>query len=340
MEQLKSNCKKRFIKGILGKKGRRVSVGNVVSIATTDLMDICGASFPDVHCDSNAMTDLAAAGHLICGFDSVMPIFSVVQEAAALGCEIDWGSKNTMPTVRSHPFAVNNSFEFNLDWQNQKPITSVLDSISQLRSNLGADAAIVGKVMGPWTLSYHLMGTEEFLINTAADVEIAIKSLDVLKDITLEFAKMQIRAGADVICLADHATGGMVSPQNYSKLLQPIHQYLCSQIGVPIVLHCCGDTSDRVHLFAESGFDCFHFESHVNLTKAKELVKGKISLMGNINNPEILLSSTSDIVYQKCVEAISNGVDVLSPECAVPLATPIENLKSMVSAAEDFAKAD
>jgi len=29
-----------------------------------------------------------------------MPVFSVVQESAALGCEVDWGTKGSFPAVR------------------------------------------------------------------------------------------------------------------------------------------------------------------------------------------------------------------------------------------------
>jgi [methyl-Co(III) methanol-specific corrinoid protein]:coenzyme M methyltransferase len=35
------------------------------------------------------MAELALAGHEIVGFDTVMPEYSVVQEAAALGARID-----------------------------------------------------------------------------------------------------------------------------------------------------------------------------------------------------------------------------------------------------------
>jgi [methyl-Co(III) methanol-specific corrinoid protein]:coenzyme M methyltransferase len=60
-------------------------------------MDAAGVSFPEAHLDANAMADLALAGHEILGFDTVMPEYSVQQEAAALGCEVDWGNRDRMP---------------------------------------------------------------------------------------------------------------------------------------------------------------------------------------------------------------------------------------------------
>ena len=86
-----------------GKKGNRPPVGNPTSIVCQGLMDACGISFPEAHLDPQAMADLALAGHEILGFDTVMPEYSVDQEAAALGCEVDWGDRNTMPDTKYFP---------------------------------------------------------------------------------------------------------------------------------------------------------------------------------------------------------------------------------------------
>ena len=93
------------------------------------------------------------------------------------------------------------------------PIQVVLDAVGILRKAIGDRVVIVGKAMGPWTLSYHMNGAEPFLMNTIAAPDRVRRSLDMLKTVTIEFAKAQMRAGADIICIADHATGGMVFRQ-------------------------------------------------------------------------------------------------------------------------------
>ncbi|NIR14062.1 MAG: MtaA/CmuA family methyltransferase, partial [Desulfobacterales bacterium] len=80
-----------------GRKGDRPPVGNPTSIVCHDLMDACGVSFPQAHLDAQAMAELAIAGHEIAGFDTVMPEYSVHQEAAALGSHVDWGHRDMMP---------------------------------------------------------------------------------------------------------------------------------------------------------------------------------------------------------------------------------------------------
>jgi [methyl-Co(III) methanol-specific corrinoid protein]:coenzyme M methyltransferase len=280
------------------------------------------------------MAELAATGHDVLGYDTVMPVFSVVQEAAALGCQIDWGGLEMMPGARTHPFAQQEDFRISEGWIEAPSIQVVLQALHLLRQRLGDRVVIVGKVMGPWSLSYQLMGIEEFLVSTLQDPERARRSLNVLKTVTIEFARAQVQAGADIICLADHATGGMVSPLAYRDFLLPLHHEITAEIGCPTVLHCCGNTTDRLAYFAQAGFDCYHFESQVRLADALAAASGKMTLMGNINNPVLMLTGAPGKVAQACREVIHSGVQILAPECAVPLTTPLENLKMLVEVAE------
>ena len=125
-------------------------------------MKASGAWFPEAHLDAVAMASLAATGHTVLDYDTVMPVFSVVQEAAALGCKIDWGTPNTMPTARSHPLRDNDKPSLSDHWMEAPSIQVVLEALQQLRRGLGHKVVIVGKVMGPWTLSYHMMGVASF----------------------------------------------------------------------------------------------------------------------------------------------------------------------------------
>jgi uroporphyrinogen-III decarboxylase len=65
-----------------------------------------------------------------------------------------------------------------------------------------------------------------------------------------------------------------------------------------------------------------------------EIATGEMTLIGNINNPELLLGGTPDQVAEACRDAINGGVQILSPECAVPLTTPLKNLQTLVEVAE------
>jgi [methyl-Co(III) methanol-specific corrinoid protein]:coenzyme M methyltransferase len=321
--------KRRFMAGILGGRVDRPAVGSVTSVATVEQMEMTGAYFPDVHTDGEKMARLAAGARDILGYDAIMPYFSVQAAAAALGSEVDWGDIENMPVARSHPWSDPEEVRIPDDFLEKPSIKAVLDAIAILRHKYGHRVAIVGKVMGPWTLAYHMHGVENFLIETITDPDKAHRFLDLLKEVSVLFGLAQVRAGADVICLGDHATGDLVGPWTYRDYLPPYHREITQRIGSPMVLHCCGNTLDRMDYICESGFDCFHFESKVDAREAVEKVNGRISLMGNLNNPETLLNGTADEVAEQARYAVEAGVQVIGPECAIPLRTPLENLKAI-----------
>jgi MtaA/CmuA family methyltransferase len=135
--------------------------------------------------------------------------------------------------------------------------------------------------------------------------------------------------------VADHATGHLVSPRHYEEYLLPIHKEITALIEGPLILHVCGNCNDRPELFAETGFDAYHFEWQVDARSAVEKIGHRISLVGNVNNPETLFMGTPEDVYKQARCAIEAGINIIGPECAIALPTPLENLKAIVSAAHE-----
>jgi MtaA/CmuA family methyltransferase len=317
-----------------GRRGPRPAAGNPTSIACHELMDKVGVSFPAAHLDPNAMAELALAGHELVGFDTVMPEYSVVQEAAAMGAQVDWGDRDRMPDVKDFPNADFSDVAVPADLLEKPACRVVLDALSILRRHVGGKAAVVGKVMGPWTMSYHMAGTQNFLLAVGmGETAKVTKMLRQLMPVTIAFINAQFAAGADIVVLADHATRNLVGPHHYEQLLLPIHQEITAQAGGPLILHVCGNCSDRLELFARTGVDAYHFEWAIDSREAVQRVGDRISLVGNVNNARTLLQGTPEDVYQQARYAIEAGVNIIGPECAIPLSTPLENLKAIVAAA-------
>jgi len=101
MEQMTS--KQRFLAGLNGDPVDRPPAASIVSVITYELMDITGAHFPAANTEPEPMATLAAGAHEVMGFDSVMPIFSIAQEAMALGCQVAWSDTDMMPIPTDSP---------------------------------------------------------------------------------------------------------------------------------------------------------------------------------------------------------------------------------------------
>jgi [methyl-Co(III) methanol-specific corrinoid protein]:coenzyme M methyltransferase len=179
---------------------------------------------------------------------------------------------------------------------------------------------------------------EKFLIKTLEKPQEVKDILNKLSIITIKFANAQLEAGADIITLADHATRDLCSPLAYRDFLISIHSMLSKEIDGPIFLHICGDTADRIEYITQTGLTAFHFESKVDACKAVKLAQGKIKLVGNINNPLTLLLKGPKEVEKEVKYAIDCGVDIIGPECAVPLTTPLENLKQIAISVKEYNK--
>ena len=333
--------RERVLNALAGLPVDRPPVSNPTNVATVELMDMVDAPFPDACRDPEMNARLAATGYTELGFDSIAPYFSIIQESSALGCEVQWEQKDNWPTVR-----MNNPI-----WKSIEDIhvpkgllehrdsVAVTKSIQILKQEYGDQAAIIGKTMGPWTLGYHVFGVEPFLLMSIDDPDMMLRALHAMKEISVLFGMAQIDAGADALTFPDHATGDLVSGEYYRRFLLEIHQEMVERLPVPLILHICGSTVDRMPYIAESGMAAFHFDSKNDPQDAMDAVAGGIRLVGNINNPETLYARGPEQVRAEVMSALDAGVQLIAPECAIPLKTKLENLLEIPAAVKDWAKA-
>jgi MtaA/CmuA family methyltransferase len=340
MQMEKLNSKQRVMNAIKGLPVDRVPAVNPTNIATVELMDLVNAPFPKACQDPELAARLAATGYTELGFDSISPYFSIIQESSALGCEMQWEEKDNWPTVRMNNPIWKSAEDVKLpkNFLNHRDIKTITESIKILKQEFGNDVAIIGKTMGPWTLAYHVFGVERFLIGTIDNPDETTKALKKLKDISVVFGEAQIEAGADILTFPDHATGDLVSSDYYSKFLQEIHNDMVDLLPVPLILHICGKTLDRLPLIADTGMAAFHFDSKNTPSEAAALAKNKIMLVGNINNPDTLYAKGPEEVRAEVFECMDAGIQMIGPECAVPLATKLDNLIEIPRAIADWTK--
>ena len=305
--------------------------GSGTSIVCQELMAQLGVYFPQAHLDPEKMASLAMAGHTILGFDVVMPLFSVCHEAEAMGCNVNWGGPESMPESGPAIFKEPGDIRIPRDLLKKRACQVPLQAISLLKTRLAGAAAVCGKVFGSWTQAYHYFGIENFLMTSIDDPDKTRRILDKLVPLTVQFAQAQIDAGADCILLADHATRDLCSPEAYREFLLPLHQQLAKLIKAPVILHICGNTSDRVEMIARTHLGCFHWDTQTGSpAQVRKLAGEKLSLMGGISNM-MLLNSNPENISAAAIEAGKADIDIIGPECAIPLGTPLENLKAVAA---------
>ena len=67
-----------------------------------------------------------------------------------------------------------------------------------------------------------------------------------------------------------------------------------------------------------------------------DIVDGRSGLVGNINNPETLYARGPEEVRNEVNRCLDAGVQMIAPECAIPLATKLENLIEIPRAVKEW----
>ncbi len=281
------------------------------------------------------MARLALAGHTICGYDVVFPAFGAgTQEAAALGVPVRWGDRHNLPAIAGHIWDHPDQISIPQDFLERPTVKAVIDAIRLLRTEIGDRVAIIGKIYGPWSLGYHTFGVQSFLKNTIKDPPKIHAILARLKEVSVLYGRAQIEAGADALTLGDHITADLIRPEAYPTFLLGIHREMGCEIPGPLIFHCCGKTLDRIEYFNENGLASYHFES---ANDAREMrAKAKMVLLGNVNAPQTLLDGTREDVEREVFYALDAGVDIIAPECAVPVDSKLENVIAVKDAVDAY----
>ena len=338
-DKIKSmTSKERVLAGLLRQPVDRTPVCNPTSVATVELMDLVDAHFPEANRNPEMMARLAATGYTELGFDSIMPVFSIIQESSALGCKMQWEQKDNWPTVRMREPIWRDVDDVVIpdDFLTHPDTACVIDCIKILKKEFGDDVAIIGKTMGPWTLGYHCFGVEPFLLMSLDDPGKTKLALERMKEATIQFGIAQIEAGADALTVPDHATGDLVSGEWYDRYLKDMHAELVDLLPVPLILHICGRTVDRMNSIAETGIAAFHYDSKNKPQESVDIIEDRICLVGNINNPETLYAKGPETVREEVRANLDAGVHMVGPECAIPLQTSIENLTAIPKAVREW----
>lgn len=316
-----------------GKEFDRYPAINPTSVATVSSMNIARAHFPEAHYRAREIAHLAAVGHDHFGFDSVAPYYSVHLEASALGAEIDWGDDYRTPRVIHNALDQMDDLNLSEHFLNKKPFQSLLSAISMLAEKYDHTVPVIGKVIGPWTLAYHLYGVDKLMLDMILEPQKTKQFITELSRVPIAFAKAQFDAGADMVTWAEHCTSDLVSAEIYRDVLLPIHKRAANELqkGGPLILHICGNIMDRLGSITETGIKILHIDSRNDISKAREIAENKITLVGCINNPFTLAQSKPNHVRKEVNFNISSGIQLIAPECAIPRNVPDANLFALVS---------
>jgi len=326
------NSKERFLAALMGQQPDRTPLAHVAALTTVELQDITGCYMPEVHHSPEQLARLCAANHDVLGFDAVTFNINYFGEPAALGCDMDWGSRTRLPTYTSHPWARAEDARIPENLLDRTPIREYLETIRIAKRDYGDHMAVLGKVMGPFSMVQVMYGVENTLIGLLDEPDKIKQFLDVAVDILVACANAQFEAGIDALAIGEGGAGGnMLSPRMHRALLVDVHRRMIAGIHGPTIMHICGDITPRLDSLAQTGITCFNFDWAIQPTAMRKVAEGKFAIMGNVNTTNLLMSNPEEIEKQ-VIDNLVAGVDIVSPGCAISPECPNTNLQAMARA--------
>jgi len=308
------------------------------STVTYQQMDAVGHYWPDGHKRAVAMAAQAMAAHTVLGFDAVRVPFCQTMEAEALGCRVKPGKirdKEGIPGIdHPPPFQLDDTPVLPEDFLSRGRIPELLEAVRILKKTLAGHVPIVAGIIGPMTLAAAMLDIMVLLKATLKTPEKLRPFLNVAEKAGTSLAKALVEAGADIICCEDmSASPALIAPHTYEDFEIEYQKRQFDSLSVPKILHICGDVSPIIRFMAKTGTDAISLEPKTPIETAKKACRPEMILLGGCDTATTLYMDPPEKVYDACISALKCGIDILAPGCAVPPATPTENLQAMVAAA-------
>ncbi len=161
--------------------------------------------------------------------------------------------------------------------------------------------------------------------------------MGVLTDACIEYANGLLERGAHAITLIDSEAGpDIISPQMFEESVFPLYRKFCRKVKDLKVLHMCGDATAVLDPLADAGFDGISIEEKVSVSFAKGITGNRVRLIGNVSPSDTLLTKRPGEVLIEATARLEDGIDILAPGCGLAPHTPLENIKALVRARDNY----
>jgi uroporphyrinogen decarboxylase len=223
-------------------------------------------------------------------------------------------------------------------------ILATAEIVRLLKQHFGDAICIRGNAdQCPFSLASMLRGTEDWmmdLMDPEAEAP-AFRLLDHCLEATCRFVSLLAAAGADVISNGDSPAGpDMISPALYRKFALPCERKVAAHahaLGCRYILHICGNTTAILHDVIMTGADGFEIDYKTDVAAARDVLRGKVTFVGNIDPSGVLARGTPELVARRTnalLEVFAGEPRfILNSGCALPPSTPEENIRAFIAAA-------
>jgi MtaA/CmuA family methyltransferase len=221
-----------------------------------------------------------------------------------------------------------------------------LEGVRILRANFGDEVFLRGNCdQAPYALASAMRSAEEWMMDLMDPDrhEMAHRLLEYCLEATGQFIRMMAAAGAHMVSNGDSPAGpDLVSPRIYRQFALPYEKRVVEEahrLNLPYFLHICGKTDRILEDMVSTGADGLELDYKTDARLAHDVLKDRAVFIGNLDPSGLLALGTARLVEEKTRELLALFRDtprfILNAGCAIPAATPPENIRAMIRVARE-----
>lgn len=229
----------------------------------------------------------------------------------------------------------------------ERELGYVAEALRIIRRRLvGRGIPVIGFAGTPWTVAAYLVegGMSKNYARLLAwswdDPDGVRQLLDRLADVTIEYLRMQVEAGAQALQLFD-TWGGLLAPERWNAIARPSLERILDAIGdtVPRIYYGNG-TGHLLPALATLPVDVLSVDWRLPLDRVRQIVGPGLVLQGNLD-PTTLFAApeTIEAEVRALLDAGAGGGHIVNLGHGILPTTPVPHAKAFVDAVQRHGRA-
>jgi uroporphyrinogen decarboxylase len=279
------------------------------------------------------------------GYDAVLVDVDTVTLAGAVGVPVDFPDDHP---ARAHKGCLASLDQIEdlepVDLDADPRIQVWLEGTERLKQHFGEEIFVRGNCdQAPFSLASMMRSAQDWMLDLTnkTNHQKIHNLLHYCSEVCGQFIELMAETGADMVSNGDSPAGPeMISPLMYKEFAWPYERKLVTRahsLGLPYLLHICGNTDPILQEMVYTGADCLEFDQKTDSQLAHDLLKDKCVFVGNIDPSGVLALGTPELVRQETRQLIEQFSDtsrfILNSGCAMPAFTPSENVHALIETA-------
>ncbi|TCJ15746.1 uroporphyrinogen decarboxylase [Flaviaesturariibacter flavus] len=225
----------------------------------------------------------------------------------------------------------------------EESLKYVLDALTLTKKELNGRTPLIGFAGAPWTiLCYMVEGKGSKTWDKAKQFaytqpQLAHALLQKITDITIDYLKAQVKAGADTVQVFD-SWAGALSPEDFKTFAQPYLLQISNAVKdeAPVILFPKG-TWYAIEDLSHSGAAGIGIDWTVSPKKARELTGDRITIQGNFD-PAKLLAPIPQIKtwVKEMIDGFGTQRYIANLGHGITPNVPVDHAKAFVEAVKEY----